>query len=88
MTGVRSMRPALYLFGALTALTLAAPARAQIYSREQDIPELRLGQHIQVDDGSCPTGQIKDVSGTTLTAAGVTRVRKCIPRLGTKSKMR
>ncbi len=41
---------------------------------------------VLVDDGSCPAGQITEVSGTTLTAAGVTRVRKCIPRSGTKKK--
>jgi hypothetical protein len=81
-------RYAIWLLGAFASLALVMPAGAQtqIYSREQDIVELRLGQRIQVDDGSCPTGQIKEVSGTTLTAAGVTRVRKCVPRLGTKNK--
>jgi hypothetical protein len=81
-------RYAIWLLGAFASLALVMPAGAQtqIYSREQDIVELRLGQRIQVDDGSCPTGQIKEVSGTTLTAAGVTRVRKCVPRLGTKKK--
>ncbi|HEY8336398.1 MAG TPA: DUF6719 family protein [Tardiphaga sp.] len=72
------------LFGALALLVLTVPATAQQYSRESDIPEVRLGQRIQVDDGSCPTGQIKEITGTTLTASGVTRVRKCVPRLGTK----
>jgi hypothetical protein len=86
VTPVKNVRPALLLLGAFASLLLTMPAQAQIYSREQEIPDLRLGQHIQVDDGSCPTGQIKEVSGTTLTAAGVTRVRKCIPRLGTKTK--
>jgi hypothetical protein len=83
-----TMRAAIGFFGGLVLLSLTVPASAQIYSREQDIPDLRLGQRVQVDDGSCPTGQIKEVSGTTLTAAGVTRVNKCIPRMGTKSKMR
>jgi hypothetical protein len=55
-------------------------------SREQDIVDLRLGQHILVDDGACPAGQIKEVSGSQLTAAGVTRVRKCIARLGPKRR--
>ncbi|MDB5631353.1 MAG: hypothetical protein JWR49_208 [Tardiphaga sp.] len=81
-------RYAIWLLGAFASLALVMPAGAQtqIYSREQDIPEVRLGQRIMVDDGSCPAGQIKEVSGTTLTAAGVTRVRKCVPRLGTKKK--
>jgi hypothetical protein len=39
-----------------------------------------------VDDGSCPTGQIKEVQGSQMTTAGVLRTRKCIPRLGTKKR--
>lgn len=74
------------LLGAMALLLSAAPASAEQVSREQDIVELRLGQRIQVDDGSCPAGQIKEVAGTNLTAAGVVRVRKCVPRLGIKKK--
>ncbi|CAN5290315.1 hypothetical protein BH11PSE4_BH11PSE4_17440 [soil metagenome] len=70
--------------GGLALMAMTVPAVAQHYGREQDIPEVRLGQRVLVDDGSCPTGQIKEVSGTALTTDGVTRVRKCIPRLGTK----
>jgi hypothetical protein len=43
-----------------------------------------LGQRVLVDDGSCPAGQIKEVSGSQMTATGVVATRKCIPRLGTK----
>jgi hypothetical protein len=39
-----------------------------------------------VDDGSCPVGQIKEVQGSQMTATGVLRTRKCIPRLGTKKR--
>ncbi|KIZ42734.1 hypothetical protein OO17_12275 [Rhodopseudomonas palustris] len=60
----------------------AGPAAAAQITREQDIVGLRLGQKVLVDDGSCPTGQIKEVTGTTLTAAGVTRSAKCVPRAG------
>ena len=59
-------------------------ALAQTVSREQDIGDLRLGQRVMVDDGSCPAGQIKEVQGAQMTASGVLRTRKCIPRLGTK----
>jgi hypothetical protein len=31
-------------------------------------------------------GQIKEITGTNLTAAGVTRARKCVPRLGTAKR--
>jgi hypothetical protein len=83
----RTMHPAIWLLGGLAWFALAAPAAAdQVFSREQDIPELRLGQRVMVDDGSCPTGQIKEVSGTNLTAAGITRARKCVPRFGAKTK--
>jgi len=55
---------------------------AEQVSREQDIVSLRLGQRILVDDGSCPAGQIKEVSGTKMTASGILRAQKCIPRVG------
>jgi hypothetical protein len=55
-------------------------------SRERDIIELRLGQRVLVDDGSCPAGQIKEVAASQLTANGVVRARKCIPRLGSKKR--
>jgi hypothetical protein len=61
-------------------------ALAQTVSREQDIVDLRLGQRVMVDDGSCPAGQIKEVLGSQMTAEGVVRTRKCIPRLGTKRR--
>ncbi|MGM4891710.1 DUF6719 family protein [Tardiphaga sp. 709] len=81
------MRSAIWLSGILASLALATPALAiDQVSREQDIVDVRLGQRILVDDGSCPTGQIKEVSGTTLSTSGVTRVRKCVPRAGTKTR--
>jgi hypothetical protein len=74
---------------ALAALALLAPpdgARAEIVSREQDIVDLRLGQRVMVDDGSCPAGQIKEVQGSQMTTSGVVRTRKCVPRLGPKTR--
>jgi hypothetical protein len=65
-------------------LALAGPATAQQVAREQDIADLRLGQRVMVDDGSCPAGQIKEVTGVKLTATGISRARKCVPRMGTK----
>ena len=74
------------LFAGCVALAAPALGQVQIFPREQDVTDVRLGQRVQVDDGSCPTGQIKEISGTTLTASGVTRVSKCVPRMGTKKK--
>ena len=75
-------------FALATLAMLASPgvARAETVPREQDIADVRLGQRILVDDGSCPTGQIKEVAGAQMTAAGILAVRKCIPRMGTKKR--
>jgi hypothetical protein len=78
---MRSMR--LFL-GAVALLALTTPAAAEQVAREQDIIDLRLGQRMLVDDGSCPAGQIKEVTGVKLTTTGVARARKCVPRMGTK----
>jgi hypothetical protein len=85
---VIAKRAALVLVAAFASGVSALPvsAQLQIFPREQDVPEVRLGQRVQVDDGSCPTGQIKELLGTTLTTTGVTRVSKCVPRLGTKKR--
>lgn len=80
------MRPALFTLAALAFIASTGIAQAQIYSREQDIPDLRLGQKVMVDDGSCPAGQVKEIQGAQMTAAGVQRTRKCVPRLGPKSR--
>ena len=81
------MRQAIWVLGGATLIALAAPACAdQIFPREQDIPEVRLGQRVMVDDGSCPAGKIKLVTGTRLTTSGVTRERSCVPRFGAKKK--
>ena len=76
-SSARRWRP---LLACLALLTLASPAVAEQVSREQDIVNLRLGQRILVDDGSCPAGQIKEVAGSQMTPSGILRVRKCIPR--------
>ena len=58
----------------------------QAVMREQDVVDLRLGQRVLVDDGSCPAGQIKKVLGSQMTTSGVVRARKCVPRLGPKRR--
>ena len=78
------MKVARVIFSALLLIGFAAPALAQQVGREQDIADLRLGQRVMVDDGSCPPGQIKEVTGVKLTTSGVARARKCVPRMGTK----
>jgi hypothetical protein len=80
------MTAASILLSGFALAALATSAIAQQVAREQDILDLRLGQRVLVDDGSCPAGQIKEVSGARMTAAGILRVQKCIPRLGPKRK--
>ena len=70
----------------LTSLVLACPALAQTVGREQDVGDIRLGQRVLVDDGTCPAGQIKQVRGAKMTENGVTRTATCVPRFGPKSK--
>jgi hypothetical protein len=72
------------IFSALLLFGFAVPAAAEQVAREQDIIDLRLGQRIMVDDGSCPAGQIKEVTGVKMTTTGIARARKCVPRMGTK----
>jgi hypothetical protein len=74
------------LFAGLALFALAGSALAQGVAREQDIVNLRLGQRVRVDDGSCPAGQVKEVTGTKLTVNGVEHARKCVPRTGIKKK--
>jgi hypothetical protein len=82
---VSHIRPVLsWLLAGLALATVTLSAMAEQVSREQDILNLRLGQRILVDDGSCPAGQIKEVLGARMTASGVLSTRKCVPRLGTK----
>ena len=86
MTPTKAVSRCLDLPASLALCLIATAALAQAFSREQDIPDLRLGQRVLVDDGSCPAGQIKEVQGSQMTASGVLRTRKCIQRLGTKKR--
>jgi hypothetical protein len=74
------------LLSLLLLAGVAPDARAEQVAREQDIVNLRLGQRMKVDDGTCPAGQIKEISGAKMVANGVVHTRKCIPRLGPKIK--
>lgn len=83
MTSPHLLRTLTIRAGVLLAVfACAAPASADIVGRESDIGEVRLGQRVYVDDGSCPAGQIKEIVGIRLTAAGVERTRQCVDRKG------
>ena len=71
----------------LAIVGMAGAAAAQtVMKQEPPSGALKRGSVVLVDDGSCPAGQIKEVSGSQMTAAGIVAVRKCIQRLGTKKR--
>nr|WP_246739046.1 DUF6719 family protein [Bradyrhizobium aeschynomenes] len=82
----RRCRAAQSLAGLGLVLLLATPAQAQYVGREQDVIDLRLGQRVLVDDGTCPAGQVKEVSGSRMAETGIVRTTKCVPRFGPKKK--
>jgi hypothetical protein len=75
------------LFSALLIAGLTVPSfvhvatAGQVVARQQDIGDLRLGQRIRVDDGTCPAGQIKEVSGAKMVQGHVVGVAKCVQRV-------
>ena len=69
---------------ALAILASATPALADLVMRENEIVNLRLGQKVFVDDGVCPAGQIKLVTGAKLAVGGVLPTKQCVERKGIK----
>ena len=70
---------------ALVATHVGASAQqAQAVSHERNIVDLRVGQRVLVDDGSCPAGKIKLVTGAQLNQNGVVRSITCVPRFAKK----
>lgn len=84
--GSRVATGTLAFLAVLGLLAFASAAQATVLSREQDILDLKLGQRVRIDDGTCPAGQIKEVSGAKMGETGVVRARKCVPRTGPKVK--
>jgi len=76
------------LFGAaiLAALTSAVSVQAQQILRSDPSPGgLPAGAVVLVDDGSCPKGKIKELTGGSnimggQAARGSARTKRCIPR--------
>jgi len=70
------MRSAAAVF-AILAMAQAAAAQT-VVKQEPPSGSLRRGQIFLVDDGSCPAGQIKEVSAGAGTESR--RTRRCVPR--------
>jgi hypothetical protein len=63
------------------ALLISTAAQSQILKHEPT--DLPTGKRVLVDDGTCGTGQIKEVVGGSR-AAHIARTTRCIPRGGKK----
>ncbi|MGT2436185.1 DUF6719 family protein [Bradyrhizobium betae] len=74
------------LLSLLISSVLASTAHAATVGRVEDIADLKLGQRVLVDDGTCPAGQVKEVRGAKMTEKGVARTSTCVPRFGPRSK--
>jgi len=63
---------------------MALPAASETLKVEPPMGQLREGERVLVDDGTCPRGQIKEVIGGNHVKVGGTkhieRTRRCIPR--------
>ena len=59
-------------------LLTGVSAEAQILKREPAEGGLRPGQIVLVDDGSCPRGQVLEVTAAANRNQG--RARRCVPR--------
>lgn len=69
----------------MISTTLATTAYSATVGREQDIVDLKLGQRVMVDDGTCPAGQVKEVRGSKMSDKGIVRISSCVARYGPKS---
>ena len=75
----------LFVCGALLAVLVAGAAKAvQVVKKEPPMGRMTLGQKLLVDDGSCPAGQIKEVTGGDHVKVGgkqhIVRASRCIAR--------
>jgi len=69
---------------AIAISCLCRPAEAVILKKEPAMGSLREGQVVYVDDGTCPAGEIKKVTGGNHVKVGGTkhleRRRECVAK--------
>jgi hypothetical protein len=78
-------KPLLISFAFTVGLFVTANlTHAEVLQTEPPMGQLREGQTVLVDDGSCPVGQIKQVIGGNHVRVGgtkhIVRTYKCIPK--------
>jgi len=74
--GTNAMRRALLI---LSVILVACEASTPILTTAPPPGTLRAGQRALVDDGTCPAGQVREVTGAQFVGTG-TRQSRCIPR--------
>jgi hypothetical protein len=66
----------------LVSVPLVGNSAPRPLSQEPD--ELRAGQKVRVDDGTCPAGQVKEVMGSAVRLSNgaviIKRMRTCVRR--------
>ena len=80
-------RPLITAIGLVLASAAMANAEKQMLKSEPREGYLHSGERVLVDDGTCPSGQIKEIIGgsnreyqTSIPRPGTPRSIKCIPR--------
>lgn len=71
--------PVLFVFATTLATPVAVGSVPRSSTMEPAAGTLATGVPVLVDDGTCPTGLSKQVTGGD-TKGGVARVRRCVPR--------
>jgi hypothetical protein len=72
---------------AIAALLLTAAFSGNVGAAvplSQEPADLRAGQKVRVDDGTCPAGQVKEVMGSAVRLSNgsvvIRRIRSCVRR--------
>jgi hypothetical protein len=72
------------LTAAALAMAAAIGAADAAMPLSQEPADLRAGQKVRVDDGTCPAGQVKEVMGSAVRlpngSVAVKRIRSCVRR--------
>ena len=75
------LRPAVVAACFTALLACSGPTKIKYLSKEPAMGDLSYGEVVYVDDGKCPGGQIKKITGGS-DEEGVAREVRCVARPG------